>query len=294
MSETYSDINEGGEKILELTFNDVFPSRTPIFASGGFSTLYRYTDNMIVKIYDGNTEEMEALAEREYKIMKMLKGKEYILQIRGIYTENNRMGGIILDYMMNKDLSNYIDNNYKNISLLDRLKWMRQISIGLRNVHEKGIIHCDLRCCNIVLDENLNANICDFHGCLIIGEEYKPNFTIFNYDENALEVVLYKRFSFASDIYSLGLTFLHMFMSIVSFCKKVNCIFRKSNKETFDEKHGNLVKIILKYIKLVPLRDLVLDCVSKESYNRPSIEHIIERLNKMIVYESVKLQLLVK
>ena len=48
-----------------------------------------------------------------------------------------------------------------------RLRWAAQIIEAIDFIHRAGIIHGDLRCANIFLDENLNAKLADFAGSSI-------------------------------------------------------------------------------------------------------------------------------
>lgn len=41
-------------------------------------------------------------------------------------------------------------------------KYCRQIAMGLDYLHSHGVLHCDLKPMNILIDSNLNAKIADF------------------------------------------------------------------------------------------------------------------------------------
>jgi len=278
--------------MLELTQEEFISSKnTKSIFLGGFAHIYYYND-LVIKIYYGHDEkDLITIAKREYHIMKILLNEENILQLVGKYTKNGEMVGIVLEYMENKDLWNYIDNN-KSISLVLKLLWMKQITMGLQNIHKKGIVHCDLRCCNILLDKKLNAKICDFHGCYLKEEGYDPKHIVTGgFGTGAPETILEKKFSFASDIYSLGLLFLQMFMSIVNFCKEVDYFVKEHNNKTIKERQRKLKNTINRYIIIHPLKGLILKCTAEESGDRYSVWEIIKILDKMITYEYVKIKI---
>jgi serine/threonine protein kinase len=50
----------------------------------------------------------------------------------------------------------------RNITCAQKLKWAVQIAGGLDFLHANGVIHCDLKPANILLDSDYNAKIIDF------------------------------------------------------------------------------------------------------------------------------------
>jgi serine/threonine protein kinase len=47
---------------------------------------------------------------------------------------------------------------------LERLRWCTEAAEGLAYCHVMGVLHCDLRLDNLLLDGNLSVQICDFGG----------------------------------------------------------------------------------------------------------------------------------
>ncbi|KYG40705.1 hypothetical protein M433DRAFT_160030 [Acidomyces richmondensis BFW] len=81
-----------------------------------------------------------------------------------------------------------------------KLQWVQQSAEGLRYLHSRGVLHCDLHPDNLLLDEKKNIKICDFQGKME------------KFDGTALERVRYclprPEYipSVQSDIFALGST----------------------------------------------------------------------------------------
>jgi serine/threonine protein kinase len=76
-----------------------------------------------------------------------------------IYTEANVY--LIMEYCAGGDLVSYVSREMTGTEFERRWIFF-QIILGLNWVHECGIAHRDLKPENIILDDNLNAKICDF------------------------------------------------------------------------------------------------------------------------------------
>lgn len=78
--------------------------------------------------------------------------------------------GLVLEYMKNGDLKTYLQaQNSIPISL--KLKWAYQISQAVSLLHSNGIIHCDIKPRNLLLDATLNIKIIDFSGSSLDGSK---------------------------------------------------------------------------------------------------------------------------
>ena len=75
-----------------------------------------------------------------------------------------------LEYASEGQLSVFLRDKYDRIKELDlQTRWIRQVGDALRYVHLKNVVHGDISCNNILLDEHLNARLSDFAGSSIDG-----------------------------------------------------------------------------------------------------------------------------
>ncbi len=100
----------------------------------------------------------------------------------------------------------YLDHQNDSIDLALRLKWCRQSAEAIRYIHEKGVIHSDLRPENYLLHTSsnyfLDLYLCDFGGsvCGNIDGGNLPDFGFFDPNEPWTSTP-------ATDIFSLGSIF---------------------------------------------------------------------------------------
>lgn len=78
--------------------------------------------------------------------------------------------GLILEYMKNGDLKTYLQAK-SSIPISLKLKWAYQIAQAVSLLHHNGIIHCDIKPRNFLLDATLNIKIIDFSGSSLDGSK---------------------------------------------------------------------------------------------------------------------------
>lgn len=72
--------------------------------------------------------------------------------------------GLLLEYCSRGDLKTLLQYSEPPIDSTTKLRWAAQIAHGIQALHEKGLIHSDLRCQNVVIDDDDDAQIIDCSG----------------------------------------------------------------------------------------------------------------------------------
>jgi serine/threonine protein kinase len=108
------------------------------------------------------------IREREiYERLTQRGGHPRILRYYGTFED-----GIRLEYVPNGSIRMfYHAQEQSGISFEHRLRWATQIAEALGFLHSAGIIHGDLTCHDIFLDEGLNAKVAGFGGSSLDGSE---------------------------------------------------------------------------------------------------------------------------
>lgn len=114
--------------------------------------------------------------------------------------------------LMQGSMGTYIRENCKDREVESALirVWMRQVASALDFVHTKGIVHCDLKPDNILIDNEGNSKVCDFGQATLSGEKgvslgtfyfMPPEQTVLEQDDSHAKIEP------TWDIYALGATF---------------------------------------------------------------------------------------
>ena len=171
-----------------------------------FKTRKRQTILFIaVKVY---SKKRQPLYNKEYSILKNLSSKS-IIKVYNYY-EDEKNYYMEMEYCASSDLSQYLWSN-KHCNYFEKVIKVvsTQILLGLKNLHSNGIIHCNLKPSNIVLDEFGNVKICDLKKALnkneMTNEDIKINKGAMTPCYTAPELFTEKGiFSFKSDFWALG------------------------------------------------------------------------------------------
>ena len=135
--------------------------------SGGFGSVYKVldtNDNNIyaikrIKISNNNIKDIE----NEINILKNLDS-EYIVKYYDSFQVGNNFY-IVMEYCDSSDLYNFIKEHRENNKLIDIkiiFEIINNICQGLKVIHNKNIIHRDLRPKNIFMNKNNKIKIGDF------------------------------------------------------------------------------------------------------------------------------------
>ncbi len=129
---------------------------------GGFGVVYKavwnYVDVAVKKLMMELSESVMQEFEKEVEVHSKLRNP-YIVQIFGI-TETY---GMVMEYMSRGSLRNVLEKNRREeFSWTMRNKIAMDMLIGLSYLHQKHIIHRDLKSLNVLLDDQYKAKLADF------------------------------------------------------------------------------------------------------------------------------------
>lgn len=78
---------------------------------------------------------------------------------------------LIMEYMSNGSLMEYLRENNDSISAAQRIQWVLQAAEGLQVVHSANVMHCDVSPTNFLLGADLDLRIADFAGSSFDGSK---------------------------------------------------------------------------------------------------------------------------
>ena len=119
-----------------------------------------------------------------------------------------------------ENLKSYLNNN--TITLNEKKSICKQILNGLKCIHTNNILHRDLKLANILVSFDNTIKIGDFGLAVNIYDLDTEEVGTYGYI--APEIFKGDKYSFKSDLYSLGIVFLEIFKDFKTNMEKVLCI----------------------------------------------------------------------
>ncbi len=196
-------------------------TRERLLGEGGMGKVYLATDNQLqrqvaIKELTSPTkkqtqDENVNLALKEARLLARVNHRN-IIQIYNIHEQDGKTS-LIMEYFKSKTLTQF--QNETMTTLVQKLDLLAQLAAGLAQAHHDGIIHCDLKPTNILVNEQGMLKITDFGIARLISNSKKNSPVALPLDsaESAEygclffmspEQIKQQAVDFRSDIFSLG------------------------------------------------------------------------------------------
>ena len=255
-------------KILKTTDSTVTYIANKNFMS--FKSLIRQIDLTKIK------EQEKLLYENEIKANSLFNTR-FILKIEDSKKDNKQLN-IISEYFKSQTLQKFLENEKKKDRkfLKEEIIWkiFIQLCFALYHIHNKNIIHRNIKSKNILLDNEYNLKLTNFQKAFFLKSENELCYDfdlIENNKENIVppEILLKEGYNTKYDIWNLGAVLYEM----CSFNKP----FNGESEEEINKKilENSYYTIGNKYSKELTL--LIDQLLLKKQSERPSIKDIINK-----------------
>lgn len=150
---------------------------------------------------DGDKKLLEGFAH-EGKLMATL----HHLNIVKFYGTIESSPFFVMEFVEKGALSNLIrDRKTMHWDWTTRLIVAKDVTQGLKYLHEKNVIHRDMKSPNVLINKKLRAKISDFGISRIMDSTLTKGIGTLNW--MAPEVICHQNYGLAADVYSLGMIF---------------------------------------------------------------------------------------
>ena len=209
---------------MPLEFNKLLDNRYIIYryvASGGMAEIYEAQDTFLNKpvalkfIKDKYLEDKSSLEQfkNEARYISIFNHPN-VMKIYNVGEIDSRPY-MSYELLKGKTLKSILDNRGK-LSFDECLNYMNQILLASEEIHNHAVLHNDFKPDNLYLLFDGTIRVCDFGAAThISSKEEKHILGTANY--LAPEVILNKKYTVQSDIYSLGIIFYELLTGELPF-----------------------------------------------------------------------------
>ncbi|KAH0291500.1 kinase-like protein [Aureobasidium namibiae CBS 147.97] len=134
-------------------------------AHGATGIVERQEEVVLKRPYPNNDDSLQEL-EIEARIYRHLGPHPRIVPFLSWDSEPPILR---IEHMKKGNLNSYITSH--QCSIEEKNRWVKQAADAIEFLHSKGVIHCDIKPDNLLLDDNLDLKVCDFAGSSLQGSK---------------------------------------------------------------------------------------------------------------------------
>nr|CAB3242926.1 ephrin type-A receptor 5-like [Phallusia mammillata] len=231
----------------------------------------------VKRLKPGHTKRDQSNFLREASTMAQFKDPN-IVQLLGVVTKAPPIM-IITEYMENKSLDKYLEDNKGQLSIIQLLTMLRGIASGMRYLSSIKYVHRDLAARNILVNSDLVCKVSDFGLSRTLENDPHATYTTqggkIAIRWTAPECIHYREFTSATDVWSFGI----VMWEVMSYAEK----------PYWDMSNQQVLENINKGMRLPAptgcpkiLHDLMLECWSAEAAKRPPFADLVRNLDYLL------------
>ncbi|KAG2041344.1 kinase-like domain-containing protein [Suillus americanus] len=220
--------------------------------------------------------------DREIKVWAKLNHR-YVLCLHGTVTGFGPFRALVSPWMPNGTLSSYLTCAHETLTTMGRLHILKQVTEGLKYLHDNNVIHGDLTSNNVLVAADGSPRLADFGVSNII---IKSN-PAFSYQTGAVRWVAPELIVLqggqtvqcatkSSDIYALGCIMLQVLYGKPPYWWIKTALQVMASKFHYREPINSTMQIQAHHL------NFMRRCWSIASENRPSVEEVLGFLEKAI------------
>ncbi|XP_009780763.2 putative receptor-like protein kinase At3g47110 [Nicotiana sylvestris] len=280
-------------------------SESNLIGSGSFGSVYkgilRDGTPIAVKVFNLQLQAAFRSFDTECQVLRNLRHRNLTKVITNC--SNLEFKALVLDYMPNGSLDNWLYSHNYFLDIKQRLSIMIDVACALEYLHHGcsfPVIHCDLKPSNVLLDEDMVAHLSDFGISKLLSEDESASYTktLATLGYIAPEYGLEGLVSTKCDVYSYGIMLMEtftrtkpsdeMFDGDLSLKQWASNSLPRAVMEVVD---ANLItpqdnQLMKKLDCVVSIMKVAIDCCVESPKGRIDMKDVVARL------KTIKIQLL--
>ena len=226
------------------------------------------------------TERGVAMFKREVQMMASLK-ERFIIPFVGFTVDPPY--SIITEYMPNGSLMDYVDKRARKFALSGTHMSIIAVSLawGLLSLSLNKVVHRDVKCDNVLLDERWLPNLCDFGIARFVARDRSMSNGCGTVTHMAPEVMRNGHpYGLECDVYSYGVMLYEMLDGHRAWSGSTKPAIKEAvgingKRPAFVTSKSKLPKALV---------ELITECWDEDPQKRPTFKDIIDRFRKGLVF----------